>query len=80
MKVVPDDTIAMRGVEQHTFICSACHVTERRMVFTIYGRDDETEPRPLHAVPRVKRASTERDQNLAVPGLLDRVMALLRGL
>jgi hypothetical protein len=31
--VVPDDTVAARGVEHHTFICCGCHVTERRIVF-----------------------------------------------
>ena len=69
----------MRGVEQHTFICSTCHVTKRRMVFTRYRREDETEPMPLHEAPRVKRASTEQDAHIAIPGFFGRVLARVRG-
>jgi hypothetical protein len=29
--VLPDETVAVRGVEHHTFICSACQITERRV-------------------------------------------------
>ncbi len=47
--VVPDDTATVRGFEHHTFICSACHVTERRVIFTRHGGDDDTQAVPLHA-------------------------------
>jgi lipopolysaccharide/colanic/teichoic acid biosynthesis glycosyltransferase len=47
--VVPDDTGTVRGFEHHTFICSACHVTERRVIFTRHGGDDDTQAVPLHA-------------------------------
>jgi hypothetical protein len=35
MKVVPD---SVPSFEHHTFICSECHATELRVVFTRYGR------------------------------------------
>ena len=31
--VVPDNTTGARGFEHHSFICSACHVTEHRVLF-----------------------------------------------
>jgi hypothetical protein len=49
--VVPDDTM-VRGFERHTFICSACHVTEHRMLFMRHGREDGTELLSVHAPPR----------------------------
>ena len=77
--VVPHDTVAARGVENHTFICSACHVTEHRVVFIKAGRETDGPSMPMQAVPRrIKRASTEQDEHVAAPGLLSRVVALLR--
>ena len=78
--VTPDDTVAVRGVENHTFICSACHVTEHRVVFTKAGRETDNPPMPMEAAPRIKRASTEQEEHFAAPSLLGRVMARLRGL
>ena len=75
--VLPDDTVAVRGVENHTFICSACHVTEHRVVFTKGGRETDSPPMPMQAAQRTKRAS-EQDEHVAAPGLLSRVVALLR--
>jgi hypothetical protein len=77
--VTPDDTVAVRGVENHTFICSACHVTEHRVVFTKGGRETDSPPMPMQAARRVKRAPVEEGHSVA-PGLLSRVMARLRGL
>ena len=77
--VVPDETVAVRGVEQHTFVCSECHVTERRVVFVKDGREADTLPMPMEAAQRMKRASTERDEHVGRPGLLGRVMARIRG-
>ena len=68
--VVPDDTVAVRGVEHHTFICSGCHVTDRRVVFTRDGREVDSLPMPMRAAPRIKRASTEQDEDVAATGLL----------
>jgi hypothetical protein len=45
MNVVRDDAMAVLGFERHTFRCSACHETERRLVFINHGR--ETEVRTL---------------------------------
>jgi hypothetical protein len=72
--VVPDDTVALRGVEHHTFVCSECHVTEHRVVFIKDGRETDSPPMPIQATRRVKRASTFA----APPGLLGRVLALVR--
>jgi hypothetical protein len=77
--VVPDDTVAVRGVENHTFICSACHVTEHRVVFIKAGRETDGPPMPMQAARRVRPAPVE-EEHFAAPGLLGRVMARLRGL
>ena len=77
--VVPDDTLAVRGVEHHTFICSGCHVTEHRVVFIKGGRETDSPPMPMQVAQRIRRASTEQDEHVAAPGLLSRVVALLRG-
>jgi hypothetical protein len=78
--VVPDETATVRGVEHHTFICSACHVIERRVVFTKAGRETDSAPMPMQAARRVKRAPSVEEEHFAAPGLLGRVMARLRGL
>ena len=54
-KVVPDHTVAVRGAEHHTFICSGCHVTERRVVFIKDGREADGPPMPMQAARRIKR-------------------------
>jgi hypothetical protein len=77
--VVPDDTVVVRGVEHHTFICSACDVTEHRVAFIKGGRETDSPPMPMQAAQRIKRASTEQDEGVAAPGLLSRVVSLLRG-
>ena len=42
--VVPENTVAVRGFEHHTFICSGCHSTVRRVVFTRHGREEDPKP------------------------------------
>jgi hypothetical protein len=42
--VVPDE---VRGVEHHTFVRSACHITERRVVFIKDGRETDSPPVPM---------------------------------
>jgi hypothetical protein len=76
--VVPDETVAVRGVEHHTFVCSECHVTEHRVVFIKDGREADSPPMPMQAAPHIKRASTVQDEHVAAPGLLGRGMARLR--
>ena len=72
-KVVRD---AVPDVEHHTFICSACYTTERRVVFTRHGREDDSEP--VLALPTV-RASKAQEKHSAAPGLFSRVVARIRG-
>ena len=77
--VVLDETVAMRGFEHHTYVCSSCHATERKTVFTRHGREDEGVPLPpLPAGPAVRRVSG-REEHVAAQGLLGRVAARLRG-
>ena len=45
----------------------------------LHSLSDEAAPMPVQAAQRVKRASTERDEQVAAPGLLVRVIARLRG-
>jgi hypothetical protein len=60
-------------------MASRAPVYERsRVVFTKHGREDHP-PMPMQAAPRTKRASTVQDEHIAAPGLLNRVVALLRG-
>jgi hypothetical protein len=44
--VVPENTVAVRGFEHHSFICSRCHITLRRVVFTRHGREEDPKPPP----------------------------------
>jgi hypothetical protein len=78
-KVVPDDTVAARGVEHHTFICSRCHITESRVVFIKDGREADGPPMPMQAAARIKRAPTVQDEHVAPMGLFGRMMARIRG-
>ena len=76
-QVVPDAT--NRGFEHHTFVCSACHVTEHRMLFMRHGREDESEPMPIDEARPTVPASNSQEQHTAAPGLLSRVIARIRG-
>jgi hypothetical protein len=76
--VVPDETVALPGVERHAFVCSECHVSENRVVFIKDGRETDSPPMTMQAAPRIKRASTQQDEYVAAPGLLGRVMAVIR--
>ena len=76
---LPNDTVAVRGVENHTFICSECHVTEHRVVFIKGGRETDSPPMPMQAARRVERSPVE-EEHFAASGLLGRVMARLRRL
>jgi hypothetical protein len=61
MNVVQDDTMAVPGFEHHTFMCSACHDVERRLVFTRHGRQSDAEPMPMNTAPPIVPASTVQD-------------------
>ena len=41
MKVVRDDAMAVLGFERYTFRCSACHETDRCLVFIKHGRETD---------------------------------------
>jgi hypothetical protein len=70
---------AVPDVEHHTFICSECHVTERRVVLVRNGRVDENAPIPaLPPKPR-RPASTIQEEPIGSPGLFGRMMARIRG-
>jgi hypothetical protein len=77
--VTPDETVTVRGVEHHTFVCSGCRSTEHRVVFIKDGREADSPPMPMQAARRFKRAPVE-EEPFAIPGLLGRMMARLRGL
>jgi len=77
-KVIPDDMV--RGFEHHSFIWSACHITEHRLLFTRHGREDDTEPVPVRPSPsRVAPGSTVQSEQLAARGLFSRMFAKMRG-
>jgi hypothetical protein len=44
MKVVQDDTMPVPGFERRTFMCSACHDVEGRLVFVRPGQQSDAEP------------------------------------
>jgi hypothetical protein len=93
IKAIPDDTMPVPGFEHHTFMCSACHDIESRLVFDRHDRDIGTEPTPGHSIPPA--ATTIQDDRIAVrdelfaapvqnkriaaPGLFRRVVAKIRG-
>jgi hypothetical protein len=55
--VVLENTLAVRGFEYHTFMCSGCHSTVRRVVFTRHGREEAPKPPPNlfgHLMARVR--------------------------
>jgi hypothetical protein len=77
--VVPDTTIGIRGFEHHSFICSACHATEHRVLFMRHGREGGAETMQEHLAPRITSASTVQEGHIAAPGLFGRVVAKMFG-
>ncbi len=73
MNVNRDDTMAVLGFEHHTFRCSACHETERRLVFIEHGRETDAEPLPMDPEPPIVPASPVQDERIAAPGLFSAV-------
>ena len=76
--VAPDETVAMRGFEHHTYVCSACHMTERKVVYTKHGREDESVPLPTRTAGPVVRRLSAPQEHAAAHGLLGRMVARLR--
>jgi hypothetical protein len=79
MNTVQDDTMAVPGFEHHTFMCSACHDVERRLVFTRDMTPSSPEAVPAHAAPPVAPAAAIQNERTAPAGLVKRVFARLRG-
>jgi hypothetical protein len=79
MSVVRDDTMPVPGFEHHSFMCSACHDVERRLMFTRHGRESDTEPMPMHTAPPIVPASVEDEHRVAAPGFFRRIVAKIRG-
>jgi hypothetical protein len=68
---------AVPGFEHHSFLCSQCHRTERRVVFMRHGREDDDAPMSIHAAPPIVPAST--DEHTAARSIIERVVARMRG-
>jgi hypothetical protein len=79
MKVDQADPKLVPGFEHHTFVCSACHDLERRLVFTRHGRENDSEPMPVHTAPPTVPAADVQEERIAPPGLFRRVVAKLIG-
>ena len=79
MKAVPDDTMAVAGFEHHTFMCSGCNDVERRLIFSKAGEPADGEAVPVHAAPPISPLVPQTNERVAVPGILRRVFAMLRG-
>ena len=76
-KVTPNDMV--RGLEHHTLICSACHVTEHQLLLMKHGREDDTEPVARACPPRTALGSRVQAEQIAAPGLFSRMIAKMRG-
>jgi hypothetical protein len=81
--VVPDQTMAC--FEHHTFLCSECRDTERRLVFVKNGREVEVAPSDyaenvlIDIAPPTVPASAEEEHGLAALGPFSRVLERIRG-
>src|SRR6202040_2604542 len=56
-KVTPENMAGVSGFEHHTFICSGCHSTVRRVVFLRHGREEDPKLPPNlfdHVMARVR--------------------------
>jgi hypothetical protein len=77
--------MAPSGFEHHTFMCSECRDTERRLVFLKNGREAEIAPNdyvaplPIDAAPPTVPASAEEEHDLAAQRLFSRVLERIRG-
>ena len=82
MKVVQDDTMPVPGFERRTFMCSACHDVEGRLVFVRPGQQSDAEPeasnrsRVMNLSPRSARDLFEASLNEAACALAGRLWAL----
>jgi hypothetical protein len=49
------------------------------MLFMRHGREDDSEPMPVHEAPPTVPASKAQEQHTGASGLLSRVIARMRG-
>ena len=75
--VVPNEDVL--NCEHHTFICSECHVTERRAVFIRNGREYDSGPAPADLPPAVLHARSAEQDRLRIPNFLARLVLKLWG-
>ena len=81
VSTVIDDTMAVAGFEHHTFMCSSCGDSERRLVFSRHVEGTEAErPVSIHEVSSIAPATVLQDaERTTAPGLLRWMFAKLRG-
>jgi hypothetical protein len=77
MKAVPDDTMAVAGFEHRTFMCSGCSDVEQRLIFSKSNEPGDGEA--VHAAPPIAPLTPPMNERVAAPGILRRVLAMLRG-
>jgi hypothetical protein len=84
MHVVPDETMPVAGFEHHTFMCSECYDTERRLFFA--KPSEPVDPVPMAVLPTIELPSAPSIAPAAIEpgpppasGFLKRVLARLRG-
>jgi hypothetical protein len=71
--LVLTSVVADQGVlncEHHTFICSECHVTERRAVFIRNGREYDSRPAPAELPPPVLPSLSAEQDRVRIPNFL----------
>jgi hypothetical protein len=78
-QVAGDDTMPVPGFAHHTFMCSACGDTERRLLFTRGVGSSHTDPVPLHTAPPISPPSAVENDGTPTPGVMRRVFAKLWG-
>jgi hypothetical protein len=78
-QVAGDDTMPVPGFAHHTFMCSVCGDTERRLLFTGDVGSSRTDPVPLHAAPPISPSSAVENGGAPAPGVMRRVIAKFRG-
>ena len=78
-QVAGDDTMTAPGFAHHTFMCSVCGDTERRLLFTRDVPSSHANPVTLHTAPSISPASAVGNDGAQTHGVMRRVFAKLRG-
>jgi hypothetical protein len=58
---VEDSTMTVPGFEHHTFVCSECHDTERRLVFARHAHEGDAAPTLEPTAPPVPGGESENE-------------------